>query len=149
MRIHYSATYFSSAPTVYGAPLPANPHPYHPLPSPLTPRKPTSPPPLPHPKSKITPRRRRHLVHTRPPIPERALPLHDRDDLVRDPPREIKLAGPFVRLLARRVQYPFECLSAPLTHAQRDGDLQRCAAACCAALGADAEEGRQGVEGER
>lgn len=125
----------------------ANTHQTPPIPSPPGPlssqTKSISPPPLPHPKPKITPRRRRHLVHTRPAIPKRALPLHDRDDLIRDPPREIKLAGPFVRLLTRRVQDPLERLSAPLTHAQRDGDLQCCAAACCAALRADAEEGSQ------
>ncbi len=85
-------------------------------------------------------------MHALPPLPRRTPPLHNRNDLFRNPLCEV--AGPALFLLGRR-QDPHECLPAAFAQAQRHRDLKRSAATGCAALGTDAHEGGDGVDGER
>ena len=87
-------------------------------------------------------------MHPLPLLPNPTPPLHNRNQLLRRPHGKHILPGPTILPLRRRVQYPLERLPSPLTFPKRDWNLQRDAAASCAALGADAEERGDGVDGE-
>ena len=100
------------------------------------------------PISQVRPRRRRNLVHNPPPVPNRRPPLHDRDDLARQPVRELVAPAPHGRLLGDGVEDPLEGNAPPLAHLERDGQLERLASARRAAEVADAHQGRDRVDGE-
>lgn len=105
-------------------------------------------PPSPLSKRQVTPSSSSKLMDPRPLLPRRAPALDDGHDLLGHARREHGFPAAARLALARRVKHPHERLPAALAQAERHGDLQRHAAAGCAALGADAQERRHGVQGE-
>ena len=97
---------------------------------------------------KIIPRRRRNLMHPTSLLPSRAPPLDNSDQLLGDSLRQHVPSAAAALFLARRVEHPHECRTPPLPQTQGHRDLQRHATACCAALGADAQQRSDAVERE-
>lgn len=99
-------------------------------------------------KSQITPSSRSNLMHPRPLLPTRTPPLDDGDNLLGHPSGKHSLSARAALALAGRVEDPRHGLTTALTESEGHGDLEGDSAAGGAALGADAEEGGDGVEGE-
>lgn len=87
-------------------------------------------------------------MHLAPLVPDRRPPLHDGDDLRREPVRKLVPPAPHRRLLRHGVQDPLERDAPPLPHLERHGHLERRAAARDAAEVADPHQGRDGVDGQ-
>jgi hypothetical protein len=88
------------------------------------------------------------LVDGVPLQPQVALPLHNGHQRLRDPLRKHAAPAPPALLVRRALQDPHHGFPAPLLEAQGHRDLECHASARRAAEGADAQEGRYGVDSE-
>ena len=89
------------------------------------------------------------LVYHISPLPHATLSLHDGNELISQLVREHGSPTTRASSLAHSIQNPLHRCPAPLTHAERDRELQSCPTTSSSFLGPDAHQGGDGINSKR